>query len=252
MEEFFTPNGTILEIFFRSYVVMFAWYLVVAGVCFLVLYVFLRRAYINKKIQSTFPKWSDIRREFMYSLVTLIFFWWVVVIVYMTPFRHMTQVYDHFSDRWWWYFFLSFVIYILYHDAYFYWTHRLLHHRWFMRFHRIHHMSHSPTPWAAFSFHPVEAIINSSVTLTIVLFLPVHIFTILLFYLCMTAVNVYGHLGFEMFGKSESTHWFWRWWLKTIYHDLHHERWTANFWFYFTWWDRMMGTFDGWDKKPRG
>ena len=39
---------------------------------------------------------------------------------------------------------------ILAHDAYFYWAHRAMHHRrLFALFHRTHHLSRTPTPWAA-------------------------------------------------------------------------------------------------------
>ena len=41
----------------------------------------------------------------------------------------------------------SLVLMVILHDAYFYWTHRLLHHpAFFERFHRVHHLSTTPTP----------------------------------------------------------------------------------------------------------
>ena len=47
---------------------------------------------------------------------------------------------------------------IVVHDTWFYWTHRLMHHRrLFKLFHRVHHESTNPTPWAAYCFAPLEA-----------------------------------------------------------------------------------------------
>jgi len=48
------------------------------------------------------------------------------------------------------------------HDTWFYWTHRALHdRRWFRAVHGRHHASLHPTPWAAYAFHPVEALVQA-------------------------------------------------------------------------------------------
>ena len=47
---------------------------------------------------------------------------------------------------------------VIAHDAYFYWAHRTMHHpRLFKTFHRFHHRTITPTPWAAYSFAVPEA-----------------------------------------------------------------------------------------------
>ena len=47
------------------------------------------------------------------------------------------------------------------HDTYFYWSHRLLHHpRVFAAVHHLHHRSHTPSPFSALAFHPVEAVLQ--------------------------------------------------------------------------------------------
>jgi len=57
------------------------------------------------------------------------------------------------------YLLLSGLILLLAHDTWFYWTHRLLHSAWLFRWaHRTHHLSIAPTPWAAYSFAPAEAV----------------------------------------------------------------------------------------------
>lgn len=48
------------------------------------------------------------------------------------------------------------------HDVYFYATHRLLHTRPLYKWvHSWHHRAHNPSPWTAFSFHPVEALVQA-------------------------------------------------------------------------------------------
>jgi len=67
--------------------------------------------------------------------------------------------FDHYG---WTYFFLSPFILSILHDLYFYLTHRMLHTSWmYRRFHSVHHASLEPSPWASFSFHPVESIIEA-------------------------------------------------------------------------------------------
>ena len=64
---------------------------------------------------------------------------------------------------------------IVAHDAWFYWTHRALHHRrWFRAVHGRHHASLHPTPWAAYAFHPVEALVQAVFLPLFLLFVPMH------------------------------------------------------------------------------
>ncbi|MEZ4750285.1 MAG: sterol desaturase family protein [Bdellovibrionota bacterium] len=73
-------------------------------------------------------------------------------------------MYLDIGEHGWFYFFLSVPLLMGLHEVYFYWTHRWLHHPWwFKRVHRVHHESVNPTPWAVFSFHPVEAVIQAVV-----------------------------------------------------------------------------------------
>ncbi len=57
-----------------------------------------------------------------------------------------------------WYFYLSFPLIVVIHDAYFYWTHYLMHKsRFLYQFHKKHHLSSDATPLDVFAFHPVSA-----------------------------------------------------------------------------------------------
>jgi hypothetical protein len=80
---------------------------------------------------------------------------------------------------------------VLMHDAYFYWTHRLMHHpRLFRIFHRAHHLSASPTPWAAYSFSVPEAFVQAGIGPLIVFTIPTHPLANALFMLWQVAFNV--------------------------------------------------------------
>ena len=60
----------------------------------------------------------------------------------------------------------------------------------------------------------------------------------------MTTYNVYGHLGYEIFSKEESKNSIIRLLNKAIFHDIHHQQTNKNYGLYFTFWDKLMGTFE--------
>lgn len=129
------------------------------------------------------------------------------------------------------------------HDAYFYWSHRLLHWPPLMRrFHRAHHLSSAPTPFAAYAFDVGEAAVQAVFLTLFLLVLPVHPDIIKLFLLVMIVRNVMGHAGVEfhpaIFAPGRALGWL----TTTTHHDLHHQTGRWNFGLYFTWWDRLMGT----------
>src|SRR5258708_7619600 len=101
---------------------------------------------------------------------------------------------------------------ILAHDTYFYWTHRLMHTRALFRiFHGVHHLSRNPTPWTAYAFHPLESIVQALGLVLIIFIIPLHPTALLIFHTISTAVNVYGHLGSELYPKGWSQHPLGRW-----------------------------------------
>ncbi len=108
--------------------------------------------------------------------------------------------------------------------------------------HLAHHLSSSPTPWAIYSFHPFEAILQSFFVPLVTLFIPIHVGVVIFFIFYSTYFNVVGHLGYEM-----KKPWFFktglfRWMTTTTHHDFHHQKGKMNYGFYFRFWDRWMKT----------
>jgi len=225
------------------YLILTIRYVVIAGVFFLIFYVIRPKGLLHLRIQKAFPKSKDYYREIGYSMITFIFFTLFVIVLMRTPVKQFTRIYDHPSDYSWGYFVFSIFISLVIHDAYFYWTHRLMHHpKLFKLFHLVHHKSTNPSPWAAFAFHPLEAIVEVSVLPVIVFTVPIHPYAVLIFFLISTVINVYGHLGYEIYPqwliKSK-----WGKWLNTsVSHNMHHKYFNGNYSFYTRIWDVLMGT----------
>ena len=174
-----------------------------AGVAFLALYVWKGNPFRGRKIQPGFAPSHAIRREVFYSLLTAFIFALNGVFIYVSMANGWTLIYTEFADYGWLYGAFSLAVAIVLHDAYFYWTHRLMHHpRMFERFHRLHHESHSPSPWAAYAFAPVEAVIQAMFLTILIFILPLHVTVIYLFMLHMIVRNVVGHSGFELFPRG--------------------------------------------------
>lgn len=218
-------------------------YFVVAGMAFLVFYVIFRRKWLYKKIQNSFPRGGDYAREIIYSMITIVAFVLVAWVVYRTPFNQFVLRYEDISEYGWGYWALSIFLMILLHDTYFYWMHRFMHHpAVFKVVHLIHHKSTNPSPWAAYAFHPIEAIIEASIIFPIALLIPFHTTALLTFLLFMIIYNVYGHLGWELYPKGFNKHWLGKWLNTSVNHNQHHKHFEGNYGLYFLFWDRWLGT----------
>lgn len=112
----------------------------------------------------------------------------------------------------------------------------------FRHVHQVHHQSIDPSPLAAFSFHPLEAVAEAGIYVLLSFLLPVHLFALFGFQVLSTLLNVLGHLGYEIYPA-----WFTRnrpgsWKTTSTHHNMHHARFRGNYGLYFTWWDTWMGT----------
>ena len=138
---------------------------------------------------------------------------------------------------------ITFIWMFLFHDAYFYWVHRLMHTKALYRHvHKVHHLSTNPSPWTAYAFHPLEAVLEASILPIIAFTLPVHFTAVLYFFLFQIFYNVYGHLGYELYPKGFQKTRIGRWVNTSVAHNQHHSRFEGNYGLYLLFWDRMMGT----------
>ncbi len=217
-------------------------YLIFAGTTFLLFWVIFRRRLLHRLIQRKFPEASNLRREFFFSMSSVTIFSLIGVGVFFGIKNGYGQMYFNISEYGWLYFFLSIVLCVLIHDAYFYFTHRLMHHpAIFRRVHLVHHRSTNPSPWAAYAFHPLEAVIQGLIGPLLVLLIPIHPIALLSFAIFQITYNVFGHLSFELFPKG-FTKSFLFWHNSTTHHNMHHKFFDCHYSIYFNWWDRLFGT----------
>ncbi|TCD06646.1 fatty acid hydroxylase family protein [Erythrobacteraceae bacterium CFH 75059] len=154
-----------------------------------------------------------------------------------------TRIYTDWSAFPWWYAPLSLAVYLLVHDTWFYWTHRLLHRpALFRRYHAVHHAGRRPTAWTAMSFHPGESLVGAAILPALVFVVPVHVAVLGLVLTIMTVFGATNHLGWEIFPGRLVKGPVGRWVITASHHQRHHENYRCNYGLYFRHWDRWCGT----------
>ncbi len=220
-------------------------YTLAAGAVWLLVEVLFARLLAGRRILDGRREPGQMRREIAYSMSTVLIFAANGTLVWLLAAAGTIRIDAELGQRGWVGWWASLALIIIAHDAYFYWTHRWLHHRrWFGAVHGRHHMSRHPTPWAAYAFHPVEALVQAAFLPLFLLLVPMHGGAIAVFLVHMILRNTVGHCAHEL--------WPWRWtrrgWLSWItpvsHHHFHHARNRGNYGLYFTWWDRWCGTED--------
>lgn len=86
------------------------------------------------------------------------------------------------------------------HDAWFYFTHRLMHSWRFLykNVHSLHHESTVPTAFTGYAFHPVEGVIVFLNEILVTFLFPIHVGLHRAYHLWTTVIHNGGHAGYEI------------------------------------------------------
>lgn len=195
------------------------------------------------RIQRMEPTSADAWRELRQSLVSSVIFATLLTLVMRDLEYSGTRIYWSWRDYGLTWFLLSLPTLVILHDTYFYWMHRSIHHpKLYNWIHSLHHESRNPTPFAVYSFQATEAVLESLWIIPVLIFLPIHIGILVLYTMITFGVNAMAHSGVEVFPNWCRQHWLLKYLNYSTYHNDHHRRGRGNYSFYFSWWDRVMGT----------
>lgn len=132
---------------------------------------------------------------------------------------------------------LSIVLLLVVTETVIYWIHRWLHDvPWLFRhLHVHHHKFHVPTPWASVAFHPLDSFAQALPYHLCVFFFPVHelVYLVSVGLVTSWAVSIHDHVAFvsPRFVNNSGCH------------SAHHWFNRFNYGQYFTFWDRLCGTY---------
>ncbi|WP_342648309.1 sterol desaturase family protein [Mucilaginibacter sp. CSA2-8R] len=218
-------------------------YFVLAGIPFLLFYKLFNTWFNKNKIQNRRANVKDFVREIGHSLQTTLVFAIIGYLALHSPIKNYTRLYTNINEFPGWWIWVSLIISLIIHDTYFYWMHRLLHHKKLFKLaHLVHHQSTNPSPWASYSFHFLEAWTEGAVLFVIIFLIPVHPLTVILFTIIGFIINVYGHLGYEIAPKQLRNSVLFEVLNTSVHHNVHHSKFKGNYGLYFRVWDRLMGT----------
>lgn len=216
-------------------------YFLLASATFLIFYILFPKVFERIKIQKKFPKKENYYRDIGYSVISMLIFATMAYICFTALKPYNTINYGEISNPYG--YALSFVWMFFLHDTYFYWCHRAMHHPLLYRkVHLIHHKSTNPSPWTAYAFHPLEAILEAGIIPLVAFTIPVHRTAFFMFMLFQIIYNVYGHLGYELFPKNFHKTWIGKWVNTSVAHNQHHKSFFGNYGLYTLIWDRWFGT----------
>jgi sterol desaturase/sphingolipid hydroxylase (fatty acid hydroxylase superfamily) len=194
----------------------------------------LSKKQIDKRQFYNEMKWSTIT-SFIFALAGAI-----TVVLWQ---KGYTRLYTNVNQDGFFYLPLSLFISLLIHETYYYWLHRWMHKPGIFKvLHKIHHNSNTTSAWTAFSFHPLEGLLQAIILLLTIMVLPMHVYVLLCQLTLMTFSSVINHLEIETYPANFHRHVIGKWLIGATHHSLHHKQFKYNYGLYFTFWDKWKKT----------
>jgi sterol desaturase/sphingolipid hydroxylase (fatty acid hydroxylase superfamily) len=218
-------------------------YFLIAGIFYLIFYCWLPEKCQQRKLNKRQYKPKQLQTEITWSLINGLIFSFSGAVALILWQKGFTKGYTNIHDYGWWYLPVSLVISMLLHETYYYWLHRWMHHpRVFKIVHKVHHDSNITSPFTAFSFHPLEGVLQAIFFPVVLLFLPMHYYIIIVQLVIMSLSSVINHLDIEIYPKNFNKNIFGKWLIGATHHSLHHKQFKYNYGLYFTFWDKIRKT----------
>jgi sterol desaturase/sphingolipid hydroxylase (fatty acid hydroxylase superfamily) len=218
-------------------------YFLIAGLFYYVFHRWQGQKWKARKINQREYKPDQFRKEVVWSMITAFIFAITGAVMALLWQKGYTKIYDELSAYPVWWLPVSLLIALLAHETYYYWLHRWMHHpRIFRIVHKVHHDSNITSPWTAFSFHPLEGVLQALFLPALLLVMPMHLYVLVIHLTIMTFSSVINHLDIEVYPQGFHKNVFGRWLIGATHHSLHHKQFKYNYGLYFTFWDKWKKT----------
>lgn len=225
------------------YAVVVGRYFLLSGIFYLVFYKWQKNKWASKKINSREYPPGQFKKEIIRSNITAILFGLSGALLLLLYQKGYTKIYEDMQAYSLWWLPLSLIIAMILQETYYYFLHRWMHIPAVFRVvHKWHHDSHIASPWTAFSFHPIEGLIQAIFLPLLLLFLPMNIYVLLAMLVIMSVSSVINHLDIEVYPAWFTRNFIGRWIIGATHHSLHHKQYKYNYGLYFTCWDKWLKT----------
>ncbi|AKF07388.1 sterol desaturase family protein [Sandaracinus amylolyticus] len=161
-------------------------------------------------------------------------------VVLMMPFHILiasghSQIYWDIGEYGWGWLIASFFLYLVFTETCIYWAHRWLHtDRGYHWLHKYHHEWRVTTSWVSMAFHPLDSFLQALPHHLFGFIFPLYgpIYLVMVSFVSVWSVMIHDRVSFVRF----------KWINYTGHHTLHHWYYDYNYGQFFTFWDRLMGT----------
>lgn len=218
-------------------------YFLIAGLFYAIFYKWSKTKWQHRKISSRGYKPEQFKKEVLWSLLTAAIFAFSGTATGLLWQKGYTAIYTKVSAYPLWWLPVSLLLALLAHETYYYWLHRWMHQpRIFRIVHKVHHDSKITSPWTAFSFHPLEGLLQALFLPLLLLVLPIQLFVLIIHLTIMTFSSVINHLDIEIYPQGFHKKRLGKWLIGATHHSLHHKQFRYNYGLYFTFWDKWEKT----------
>ncbi|HUZ61142.1 MAG TPA: sterol desaturase family protein [Hanamia sp.] len=224
------------------FVIITGRYFLIAGLFYCFFYLWFPVKWKERKINKKEYKQGQFKKEIKWSLITSLIFSVAGAFTVILWQKGYTKVYTNINLFGWWYLPVSLIIYMILQETYYYWIHRWMHiPAIFKTVHKVHHDSRVASPFTAFSFHPLEGLLQAVFLPLLLLIIPIHYYVIILLLVIMSFSSVINHLDIDIYPKNPKNI-LTKYVIGATHHSLHHKQFKYNFGLYFTFWDKIEKT----------
>jgi Delta7-sterol 5-desaturase len=218
-------------------------YFLIAGIFHVWFYMFKKDRWQQRRLGKKDLDKKQFYTEVKWSIITSMLFALAGAFTTILWQKGYTKLYLDVHEYPLWYLPVSLLISMFIHETYYYWLHRWMHQpKVFKLLHKVHHDSNTTSPWTAFSFHPLEGLLQAVVLPLTIMFIPMHVYVLLTQLTLMTFSSVINHLEIEVYPANFHKHILGKWIIGATHHSLHHKQFKYNFGLYFTFWDKWKRT----------
>lgn len=181
-----------------------------------------KKGYVSKIVSEDVSS-VQLKREIKNSLLSIILFGFssVALIYLIRNGIYSTAINTPFSVG------KGLLILTIWNELHFFIVHRIMHLPFFMKtVHKVHHVSRIPTVYSIYSFHWFEALLLSTVPLTILWYTGFPSLVFVFFPVISLLINLAGHCNYR-YGKGLGPDW----WLFATRHSQHHSKGKRNYGF---------------------
>lgn len=232
-----------LTITLLIFLVVLGRYILIAGLFHFWFCIWKKDKWTNRNLSKKTIGQKQFNTEIRWSVITSLIFAVAGSFTALLWQKGYTRLYIDTDKYALWYMPVSLLISMFVHETYYYWLHRWMHQpNIFRLLHKVHHDSNTTSAWTAFSFHPLEGLLQAIILPITIIIIPIHVYVLLFQLTIMTFSSVINHLEIETYPANFHKHFIGRWIIGATHHSLHHKQFKYNFGLYFTFWDKWKKT----------